>query len=74
MREYNTANPKYHMTLIGTLVTDYGGKDLAGILAAAKKVKETASTAKKMESELIQNWIRKGWTPSSVFNLDHVAD
>ncbi|KAG3192945.1 hypothetical protein PC128_g10373 [Phytophthora cactorum] len=72
MKEYNKANPKYQTTLIGTLVKNYGDENLAKILEAATKVKSMASTAKILQNEQFQLWMKKGWSPNTIFNVLHL--
>ncbi|KAG3109272.1 hypothetical protein PI125_g11065 [Phytophthora idaei] len=72
MKEYNMANPKYQTTLIGTLVKNYGDENLAKILEAATKVKSMASTAKILQNEQFQLWMKKGWSPNAIFNVLHL--
>ncbi|ETP11302.1 hypothetical protein F441_13180 [Phytophthora nicotianae CJ01A1] len=77
-KEYNAANPKYQATLIGTLAANYGEMKLVKMLDEAMKVKDTASAAKKLQSELFQRWIRLNWTPEYIFvkvlHLDQEGD
>ncbi|KAG2872340.1 hypothetical protein PC114_g26434 [Phytophthora cactorum] len=78
MKEYNAANPKYQTTLIGTMAANYGNVKLVKVRDEAMKVKGTASTAKKLQSELFQRWVQKGWAPNyifqSVLHLDEAGD
>ncbi|ETP11281.1 hypothetical protein F441_13190, partial [Phytophthora nicotianae CJ01A1] len=67
VKEYNAANPKYQATLIGTLAANYGEMKLVKMLDEAMKVKDTASAAKKLQSELFQRWIQLNWTPEYIF-------
>ncbi|ETP39432.1 hypothetical protein F442_13100, partial [Phytophthora nicotianae P10297] len=78
VKEYNAANPKYQATLIGTLAANYGEMKLVKMLDEAMKVKDTASAAKKLQSELFQRWIQLNWTPEYIFvkvlRLDQEGD
>ncbi|KAF4137097.1 hypothetical protein GN958_ATG13681 [Phytophthora infestans] len=74
MKEYNAANPKYKATLIGTMAANYGELNLVSLLDKATHVKDTAGAAKKLQSELFQRWMQKGWTPEYLFtNVFHLA-
>ncbi|KAI9990814.1 hypothetical protein PInf_018418 [Phytophthora infestans] len=74
MKEYNAANPKSKATLIGTMAANYGERNLVDLLNDAIYVKDTAGAAKKLQSELFQRWMQKGWTPEYLFNTEfHLA-
>ncbi|ETL79042.1 hypothetical protein L917_20254 [Phytophthora nicotianae] len=72
MKEYNTANPKYRATLIGTLVKHYGDENLANIIDAAMSVKDTATIAKRLQSEQFQLWMQKRLSPNAIFDVLHL--
>ncbi|KAL3657659.1 hypothetical protein V7S43_017461 [Phytophthora oleae] len=77
MKEFNMENYKYKTTLIATLVRNYGDGGLVTILEAAKGVKSTASTAKRLQSEQFQLWLTNGYTPDDIFKvlkLDKAGD
>ncbi|KAI9990832.1 hypothetical protein PInf_018444 [Phytophthora infestans] len=78
VKEFNAANPKYQTTLVAAMAANYGDVKLVNMLNEAMKVTDTAKVAKKLQSELFQRWMQKGWTPDHVFDrvfhLDQVGD
>nr|7XVK_B Chain B, RxLR effector protein PSR2 [Phytophthora sojae] len=69
MKLSNKENPKAQTTLIATMTKHYGDSGVSQILAAARKSPATQSTAKRLEAEQVQLWLKKGRTPDDTFTL-----
>ncbi|KUG00821.1 hypothetical protein AM587_10002228 [Phytophthora nicotianae] len=71
MRFFNSkqANRKNRVTLISTLTTHYKDRGVLDIIEAAKKVPSTARTAKLLEADQIQFWLKNERTPDELLTL-----
>ncbi|KAI9982470.1 hypothetical protein PInf_008413 [Phytophthora infestans] len=69
MKLFNQANPKKQTSLIRTLTTHYGDEALAKMVVAAKQVPDTATFAKRLQTEQLQLWLNQGKSPDDVFTL-----
>jgi hypothetical protein len=76
MKLFNKDNPNRQTSLVATLTKSYGDGGLVKILEAARKVPKTATTARRLEAEQVQLWLKNEKTPNSVFQLLklHLAD
>jgi hypothetical protein len=76
MKLFNKDNPNRQTSLVAMLTKSYGDDGLVKILEAARKVPKTATTAKRLEAEQVQLWLKNEKTPNSVFQLLklHLAD
>ncbi|KAG6595760.1 Avirulence (Avh) protein [Phytophthora cinnamomi] len=64
---FNKQHAKEQTTLIAAMTKSYGDEGVVKILEAAKKVPDTAKTAKMLESKQLQRWLRTD--PDDVFKL-----
>ncbi|KUF91831.1 hypothetical protein AM588_10004171 [Phytophthora nicotianae] len=71
MRFFNSKqeNRKNRVTLISTLTTHYKDRGVLDIIEAAKKVPSTARTAKLLEANQIQFWLKNERTPDELLTL-----
>ncbi|ETO85872.1 hypothetical protein F444_00539 [Phytophthora nicotianae P1976] len=71
MRFFNSKqeNRKNRVTLIYTLTTHYKDRGVLDIIEAAKKVPSTARTAKLLEANQIQFWLKNERTPDELLTL-----
>ncbi|GMF27328.1 unnamed protein product [Phytophthora lilii] len=58
LQAFNKENPTKKTSLISAISTSYGDDGAYKILQAAKQVAETKSTAKKLEIEQVQYWLK----------------
>ncbi|GMF27326.1 unnamed protein product [Phytophthora lilii] len=69
LQAFNKENPTKKTSLISAISTSYGDDGAYKILQAAKQVAETKSTAKKLEIEQVQYWLKNEKSPEEVFKL-----
>ncbi|EGZ15244.1 hypothetical protein PHYSODRAFT_354760 [Phytophthora sojae] len=69
LKVFNSKNADKETTMIATLVKSYGDDKVAKILQAAMKVPETAPTAQKLDTELVQLWLANRESTDAVFTL-----
>ncbi|KAJ8523767.1 hypothetical protein ON010_g17351 [Phytophthora cinnamomi] len=69
MKLSNNESPITRTTLIATMTKHYGDSGVSRIIEAARKVPATQNTAKRLEMEQVQLWLKKGRTPDDTFTL-----
>ncbi|ETL33136.1 hypothetical protein L916_14355 [Phytophthora nicotianae] len=66
MNEFNVKNPTKRATIFGTLTKNYGDEALVDMLVEAKKVVNTRTAAKSLESQLLLKWLHQKLHPGEV--------
>lgn len=69
LRLFNQEHPDLETTLLAVLTKSYGEAGVAKILQQAMKVPETAATARRLDTDLVQRWLTSGKSTDEVFAL-----
>jgi hypothetical protein len=69
MKLYNSKNPSEKTSLIELLTKTYRDAGVVRIVEAAKQTKSTALSAKRVEAEQLQYWVKNDKSTDDVFKL-----
>ncbi|GMG17139.1 unnamed protein product [Phytophthora fragariaefolia] len=67
--DFNEMYAKGRAPAMNTLMTHYSSEQLAKMVIEAEKSPKSASVAKQLQSELLENWLKSNKSPSSVFRV-----